>query len=317
MSRPQRTPTRGPVNTHKNARLSAWARREVARRRAAGEPVTAIARAFGVSRQTVYKWAARVQRGASGVDASSRPRRSPGRLPRHRRRQIARARAKRWSSPRIARHYQLALSTVVTHVRRLGLARLPRLAPPAPIVRYERDYPGELVHLDVKKLGRIGRVGHRIHGDRTTRVRGIGWEFLHVAIDDHSRVAYAELLADERGPTAAAFLARAVAWFAAHGVPVERVLTDNGSCYQSEGFATTALALGIGQRFTRPYRPQTNGKAERFIRTLLTEWAYARAYGHSTARTAALTPYLRFYNFHRAHTALSFLPPASRLPAAL
>jgi transposase InsO family protein len=283
----------------------------------AGEPVAAIARAFGVSRQTVYKWARRARHDATCTDGASRPRHSPRRLPRHRRRQIARARARRWSSPRIARHYQLPLSTVVTHVRRLGLARLPRLAPPTPVVRYERDYPGELVHLDVKKLGRIGRVGHRIHGDRRTRVRGIGWEFLHVAIDDHSRLAYAELLADEQGTTAAGFLARAVAWFAAHRITIERVLTDNGGCYQSLPFATTALALGIGQRFTRPYRPQTNGKAERFIRTLLTEWAYARAYGHSNARRAALAPYLTFYNFHRAHTALSFQPPAARLPVAL
>jgi transposase InsO family protein len=305
------------VNTHQNARLSAWARRELARRHAAGEPVTAIARALGVSRQTVYKWVQRARRDPTCADGASRPRRSPRRLPRHRRRQIARARARRWSSPRIARHYQLPLSTVVTHVRRLGLARLPRLAPPAPVVRYERAYPGELVHLDVKKLGRIGRVGHRIHGDRRTRARGVGWEYLHVAIDDHSRLAYAELLPDEQGPTAAHFLTRAVAWFAQRGIAVERVLTDNGGAYQSLPFATTALALGIGQRFTRPYRPQTNGKAERFIRTLLSEWAYARAYGHSPARRAALAPYLTFYNFHRAHSALSFHPPASRLPATL
>lgn len=305
------------MNTHKNARLSAWGRREVARRRAAGEPVAEIARAFGVSRQTVYKWVARTRgkTGAGAANASSRPRRSPQRLPRHRRRQIARARARRWSSPRIARHYQLPLSTVVTQVRRLGLARLPRLAPPAAVVRYERTYPGELVHLDVKKLGRIGRVGHRIHGDRRARVRGIGWEFLHVAIDDFSRLAYAELLPDEQAMTAAAFLTRATAWFAAHGIPVERVLTDNGGCYRSLPFAATALSLGIGQRFTRPYRPQTNGKAERFIRTLLNERAYARAYRHSNARCAALAPYLAFYNFRREHTALTFLPPASRLPA--
>ena len=142
--------------------------------------------------------------------------------------------------------------------------------------RYERAYPGELVHLDVKKLGKIGRIGHRIHGDRRARVRGIGWEFLHVAIDDHSRLAYAEVLANETGATAAGFLQRATAWFAALGIPVERVLTDNGSCYQSLAFATTALELGIGQRVTAPYRPQTNGKAERFIRTLLADWHYAR-----------------------------------------
>jgi transposase InsO family protein len=199
----------------------------------------------------------------------------------------------------------------------LGLARLARLAPPTPVIRYERPTPGELVHLDVKKLGKIGRVGHRIHGNRATRTRGIGWEFLHVAIDDHSRLSYAEILPDEQGPTTAAFLVRMTAWFAQHGIAVERVLTDNGACYRSLVFATTALELGIGQRFTRPYRPQTNGKAERFIRTLLTEWAYARAYARSRQRTDALDTYLHFYNFHRRHSALQHQPPASRLPASL
>lgn len=306
------------MNIHKNARLTVAGRAAVVARVAAGEPVSAIAAAVGVSRQTVYKWCARArQREAALHDRSSRPRRSPTRLPRHRRRQIHRARQRRWSSPRIAQHYQLPLSTVVTHVRRLGLARLARLAPPTPVVRYERPTPGELVHLDVKKLGKIGRVGHRIHGNRATRTRGIGWEFLHVAIDDHSRLSYAEILPDELGPTAAAFLVRMTAWFAQHGIPVERVLTDNGACYRSLAFATTALELGIGQRFTRPYRPQTNGKAERFIRTLLTEWAYARAYARSRQRTDALDTYLYFYNFHRRHSALQHQPPASRLPASL
>lgn len=324
MSRPQPTPTRGPVNIHNNARLTARGRQDVVRRVAAGEAVTAVADALNVSRQTVYKWVRRAAHGApvAGLhdalqDASSRPRHSPQRLARHRRRQIEKARARRWSSPRIAQHYGFPLSTVVTHVRRVGLARLPRLAPPEPVRRYERAYPGELVHLDVKKLGRIGRVGHRIHGDWQRRARGVGWEFLHVAIDDHSRTAYAELLPDELGATAAGFLARMTAWFAAHGIPVERILTDNGGCFRSLPFATTALGLGIGQRFTRPYRPQTNGKAERFIRTLLTEWAYARPYRHSNMRRAALAPYLRFYNFDRRHTALGFQPPASRLPATL
>jgi transposase InsO family protein len=306
------------VNIHKNARLTVAGRAAVVARVAAGESVSAIAAAVGISRQTVYKWCARArQRDATLQDRSSRPRRSPQRLARHRRRQIQRARQRRWSSPRIAQRYQLPLSTVVTHVRRLGLARLARLAPPTPVIRYERPTPGELVHLDVKKLGKIGRVGHRIHGNRATRTRGIGWEFLHVAIDDHSRLSYAEMLPDEQGPTAAAFLVRMTAWFAQHGIAVERVLTDNGACYRSLVFATTALELGIGQRFTRPYRPQTNGKAERFIRTLLTEWAYARAYARSRQRTDALDTYLHFYNFHRRHGALQHQPPASRLPASL
>ena len=303
---------------HPQARLTVAGRQLAVARVRTGVPVAQVAAALGVSRQTVYKWLRRAA-GASPewTDRSSRPRRSPTRLPRHRRRQIERARRRRWSTPRIAQHLPLPLSTVVTHVRRVGLARLPALAPPPLVRRYERAYPGELVHLDVKKLGRIGRVGHRIHGDRRTRVRGIGWEYVHVAIDDHSRLAYAEVLPDETGDTAAGFLQRATAWYATLGIPVERVLTDNGGCYRSLPFATTALALSIGQRFTAPYRPQTNGKAERFIRTLLVEWAYARPYRHSHERRRALAAALSYYTFERRHTALHFAPPASRLPARL
>jgi transposase InsO family protein len=305
------------VNIHSNARLTARGRERVVQRVHAGEAVSAVARAVGVSRQTVYKWCRRVADASGVADRSSRPRCSPTRLRRTTRRQIEKKRRKRWSSVRIAQWYGLPVSTVVTHVRRLGLNRLTRLEPPRPVVRYEKARPGELVHLDIKKLGKIGRVGHRMHGNRRTRRRGIGWEYLHVAIDDHSRLAYAEILADEQGDTAAAFLARAVAWYAAHGITVERVLTDNGSAYRSTVFAITALTLGISQRFTQPYRPQTNGKAERLIRTLLTEWAYANAYGRSHWRTRALDPYLVYYNFSRRHSALNYLPPASRLPAAL
>lgn len=309
------------MNIHQNARLTVAGRAAVVARVAAGVPVSQVAQGVGVSRQTVYKWCARVRQGgpegAVLTDRSSRPRRSPHRLARHRRRQIQRARTRRWSSVRIAQHYQLPLSTVVTHVRRLGLARLPRLAPPAPVVRYERATPGELVHLDIKQLGRIGRGGPRGADHRRRRPRRLGWEYLHVAIDDHSRLTYAEILPDAHGPAAAAFLVRMTTWFAQHGIAVERVLTDNGGCYQSLVFARTALELGIGQRFTRPYRPQTNGKAERLIRTLLTEWAYARPYAHSRHRATALDTYLRFYNFHRRHSALHHRPPASRLPASL
>ncbi len=158
------------------------------------------------------------------------------------------------------------------------------------MVRYE--HARELVHLDLKKRGRVGRVGHRVHGDRRLRKRGIGWEYVHVAIDDHSRLAYAGVLPDETGPTTAGFLRRAVAWCAAHGIVVQRLLTDNGGAYRSAPFAIAALDLGVSQRFTQHYRPQTNGKAERFITTLLTEWAYATAYGRSGWRTRALRPYL-------------------------
>lgn len=208
-------------------------------------------------------------------------------------------------------------STVVVEVRRIGLARLDRLEPPRPIVRYDRDYPGELVHLDIKKLGRIGQLGHRIHGDRRRRARGVGYEYTHVAIDDHSRLSDGEVLRDERGETTAGFLERAVAWYAEQGIAVERILTDNGGCYRSLVFAERAWELGISQRFTQPYRPQTNGKAERFIRTLLREWAYAHAYHHSRWRTAALARYLSFYNTVRPHGALNGQPPVARLLAFL
>lgn len=291
----------------------------VVQRVAAGVPVSTVAREAGVSRQTVYKWCRRAEAEALNAlhDRASTPHHSPQRLVRYRRRQIEKRRRQRWSSRRIAQYYSLPISTVVTEIRRLGLNRLSSLEPPRPVVRYERERPGELVHLDIKKLGKIGRVGHRIHGNRRTRVHGIGWEYTHTAIDDHSRLAYAEVLVDETAETTAGFLRRAVAWYAAHGIAVERLLTDNGSAYRSTHFATVALELGISQRFTQAYRPQTNGKAERFIRTLLTEWAYATAYGRSARRTSALPIYLTYYNFHRRHSALNDQPPASRLPVAL
>lgn len=298
------------MNTHKNARLTPYLRREACRRVAARVAVAQVARDLAVSRQTIYAWLKR----ADDVETrSSRPHRSPTRLKRRLRRQIRRHRRQRWSSRRIAQALGLPLSSVGRELRRLGLGRLPRAEPPRRIVRYERDRPGELVHLDVKKLGRIGVVGHRIHGDYTRRARGGGWEFVHVAIDDHTRLAYVEVLPDETAATALGFLTRAVAWYAALGIAVERVLTDNGSCYRGLPFAEGAIALGISQRFTRPYRPQTNGKAERFIRTLLTEWAYERAYGRSGWRTRALPHYLSFYNTERRHSALGNQTPAARL----
>ena len=304
------------MNIHKLARLTPFGRAVMVQRVAAGVPVSTVAREAGVSRQTVYKWCRRAEADAPDAlhDRASTPHHSPQRLVRYRRRQIEKRRRQRWSSRRIAQYYQLPISTVVTEIRRLGLTRLSSLEPPRPVVRYERERPGELVHLDIKKLGKIGRVGHRIHGNRRTRVTGIGWEYTHVAIDDHSRLAYSEVLADETAETTAGFVRRAVAWYAAQGIVVERLLTDNGPAYRSLHFATVALELGLSQRFTQPYRPQTNGKAERFIRTLLTEWAYATAYGRSARRTAALPIYLAYYNFERRHTALNDQPPASRLP---
>ena len=195
----------------------------------------------------------------------------------------------------------------------MGLNRLSRLEPKPPIIRYEHKAPGEMIHLDIKKLGRIDGVGHRIHGDRSRRKRGIGWEYLHVCVDDHSRLAYTQLLPDEKATTATCFLIRAADWLGRHGVRVRRVMTDNGSCYRSYLFNTAVQSLGARQMRTRPYTPRTNGKAERFIQTSIKEWAYERAYESSEERNERLGPWLDYYNQTRPHTALKYKPPISRL----
>ena len=307
------------MNSHKNARLAPAGRLQLIAAVEGGKPVAAVARGFALSARTVWKWVGRYRaEGEAGlVDRSSRPHRMARQLPRARRRQILRARRQRWSSLQIAQHFQLPLSTVVTVQRRLGLNRLSRLEPPRPVVRYEHARPGDLVHVDVKKLGRIGRVGHRIHGDRRTRVRGIGWEYVHVAVDDCSRVSYVEVLADERGDTTAAFLRRAILWFRLQQVRVRAILSDNGGNYRARLVAAVLRTYRIRHRWTRPYRPQTNGKAERFIRTLLHEWAYAEPFPSSARRTGALFGYLRFYNTARRHSALQFTTPAQRLAERL
>jgi transposase InsO family protein len=304
------------VNTHKNARLTFARRVELVRRAARpGSNQSHLARRFGVSRQTVRKWRARYALlGLAGlVDRSSRPHRSPRRLGRVRRRQVERRRRRRWSSLRIARDLHLPIATVVREQRRLGLNQLRRLDPPRPANRYEWPAAGDLLHLDIKKLVRIGRVGHRIHGDRRTKVRGIGWEFVHVAIDDATRLGYVEVLGGEDQPTTSAFLARALRHFARRGIRIARLLTDNGSAYRSRAFAAQVDATSITHRFTRPYTPRTNGKAERFIRTLLAEWAYAQAYRTSLARTLALPHYLGYYNAARPHMGIHGLTPLQKL----
>jgi transposase InsO family protein len=283
---------------------------------AAGVPVRVVAAETGLSGRTVRRWYARYQaEGPAGLlDRSSRPHRSPGQLRRSLRRQIVRRRQRGQSSLTIAQALGLPLSTVVVTQRRAGWARLPR-PPRPPIVRYERARPGELVHVDTKRLGRIARVGHRIHGDRRIRVRGIGWEVLHVAIDDATRLAYAEVREDEAGATVAGFVARAMTWFAAHDVHVERVMTDNAKAYLGHWFQRVVERLALRHLRTRPYTPRTNGKAERFIQTLLREWAYVRAYGTSARRRLALPRYLHYYNTQRRHTALGYQPPAARMAA--
>lgn len=303
------------MNVHKNAKLTPAGRALLVERVQAGESPGDVAAAMGVSVRTAYKWLKRWKReGESGLqDRSSRPRRSPRRLCRNRRRRIEQLRRKRWSTPRIARELKMPVSTVVAEVRRLGLNRLSKLEPPRPVIRYERDRPGELVHLDTKKLARIEAVGHRIHGDRARTKRGVGWEFLHVCVDDATRVSYCEVLPDEKGHTAAGFLHRAARWFEQQGVRIERVMTDNGSCYRSKVFRRALRKLRARHIRTRPYTPRTNGKAERFIRTAKELWAYARPYHHSRERTAALRLFLNFYNCSRPHGGIGGLTPQLRL----
>lgn len=303
---------------HKNAKLTPSGRALLVQRVLfENQSVREVSSALGVSRRTGYKWLARFRRqGWSGLqDRSSRPHRMPRRLDAKQVRQIERLRRRKLTGLEIAQVLRLAVSTVSLWLRRLGLGRLKVLEPRPPVVRYERKKPGELLHLDTKKLGRIHGVGHRIHGDRRARKRGVGWEFLHVCIDDATRVAYAEVLPDEKAVTATAFLERALAWFADHDVLVERVMTDNGSCYRSHRFRRAVEAAGARQIYTRPYRPQTNGKAERFIQTALRRWAYRRAYRSSLVRTRMLPAFLNRYNRRRPHRALGNSTPLSRLEA--
>jgi transposase InsO family protein len=304
------------MRVHRNARTTPKARALIVQRvETESWSVGETAEAFGVSERTVYKWRARHRsEGVAGLeDRRSVPRRMPARTAAGQEARIVALRGDRLTGLAIAQRLGVPRATVGAVLRRHGLGRLPALAPPEPVRRYERERPGELLHLDIKSLGRIGQVGHRIHGDRRTRIRGIGWEHVHVCVDDASRVAYVELLPTLGHVDAVGFLDRAVAWFAAHGVRAERVLTDNGSAYLSRAFAAACVRLGVQHKRTRPYRPRTNGKAERFIQTLLREWAYRRAYPTSARRRRALTPWLRYYNRKRPHTALNYRPPITRL----
>lgn len=308
------------VNSHRNARLGFAGRLCLVQRVVRDRwPQRVTAAAFGVSRFTVWKWVQRYTReGRDGLrDRSSRPHDSPRRLRAGLERRITQLRARRRSGPQIADALGLPLSTVGDVLRRLGLGRLPPLVPRPPIIRYEREAPGELLHIDAKKLGRIVVVGHRITGDRARsgpRSR-TGWEHLHVAIDDASRVAYAALFPDESTASAIAFLNEAVAWLGELGVPVQSVMTDNAWCYVQRRYTEALAAHGIRHLRTRPYTPRTNGKAERFIQTALREWAYAKSYRSSRARAGALAPFLRTYNTTRPHTAHGRRPPISRLSA--
>ena len=300
------------MRLHGNARLTPHGRDLMCRRvREQGWTVEEAADAAGCSQRTCYRWLRRFDAGESMHDRSSAPHTVPGRTPVSTESVIEQLRRLRWTSTRIAAELGLPTSTVCAVLARLGLNRLSRLEPPEPPNRYCRRHPGELIHIDIKKLGRFRIPGHRVTGRGQGRNHGVGWEYCHVAIDDTSRLAYVEILDNEQAPTCADFLRRAVAWFAAHGINVQRVMTDNGAGYKSHLHAATVAQLGLRHIRTRPHRPRTNGKAERFIQTMLREWAYAVAYSNDWHRRRALLPWLEYYNYQRPHGALGHKAPAT------
>jgi transposase InsO family protein len=276
----------------------------------------AVATAFGVDVKTVRKWVARyLGEGPEGLkDRSSRPHRLRKPTPKEIVEKVEVLRRQRWTGKQIAAELSISPATVSRTLRRLGLNRIAALEPAEPVRRYERNHPGELIHIDIKKLGRFERVGHRITGSpQQGKSRGAGWEFVHVCIDDASRLAFSQILPDEKKESAVAFLKAAVAYYKSLGVTVARVMTDNGSCYRSAAFRQACRDLGLRHIRTRPYTPKTNGKAERFIQTALREWAYAQAYPNSDRRAEELPIWLHRYNWHRPHGSLQSKPPISRL----
>jgi transposase InsO family protein len=306
------------MNIHKNARLTPLRREEMARCVLEGRLSKAVAaRTYGVTPKVVARWVGRFQaEGRAGMaDCSSRPKRSPRQTAATIADEIATLRRQRLTGKHIAKRTGVSAATVSRVLKRVGLSRLKDIEPAEPVRRYEREKPGEMIHIDIKKLGRFDRVGHRITGDRTgqSNSRGVGWEFVHVCIDDASRVAFSQVLPDERKESAIAFLKAAVAYYASLGITIERAMTDNGSCYRSKAFAKACRKLGLKHIRTKPYTPKTNGKAERFIQTALREWAYALAYPTSDHRAAELPAWLHQYNWHRPHHSLKSKTPISRL----
>ena len=307
------------MRLHGNAKTAPYTRELMVRRvLKQAEPVRDTAAAFGVSTTTLYKWLRRYREdGVAGLeDRSSRPHRSPRQTPAGVVHRILKLRRHRLTAWEISAQLSVPASTVSQWLRRQGVGRLRDLEPKPPVQRYERASPGEILHLDTKKLARIVRPGHRVHGDLARKSRGAGWEFAHVAVDDHSRVAYVQVMAKEDQYTCTEFLERAVAFFNAHGVSIQRVMTDNGGGYISKRFNSACRKHRIGHLYTRPYTPRTNGKAERFIRTLKERWAYYRSYRTSAHRTRALVPWLNHYNRHRPHAGIGKRPPMSRLQSS-
>nr|WP_272492749.1 IS481 family transposase [Bordetella pertussis] len=304
------------MNTHKHARLTFLRRLEMVQQLIAHQVcVPEAARAYGVTAPTVRKWLGRfLAQGQAGLaDASSRPTVSPRAIAPAKALAIVELRRKRLTQARIAQALGVSASTVSRVLARAGLSHLADLEPAEPVVRYEHQAPGDLLHIDIKKLGRIQRPGHRVTGNRRDTVEGAGWDFVFVAIDDHARVAFTDIHPDERFPSAVQFLKDAVAYYQRLGVTIQRLLTDNGSAFRSRAFAALCHELGIKHRFTRPYRPQTNGKAERFIQSALREWAYAHTYQNSQHRADAMKSWLHHYNWHRPHQGIGRAVPISRL----
>jgi transposase InsO family protein len=299
------------MDSHKNARSFPWSRALLIDRVAAGWSVAAAAEAIGLSARRGRDWVERGKRKESLHDRSSRPHRTRS-IEAWEQAVIVELRRERLTCRQIAQRVGRSASTVARVLSRAGLSRLCSLDPPAPAIRYERDTAGELLHIDVKKLGRIEGIGHRITGVRR-RSKGAGWEFVYVCVDDHSRASYVEMLEDERKQNAAEFLDRAVQWFRTHGVVAQSVMTDNAWIFKSRPFRLVCQQFGLRHLRTRPYTPRTNGKAERFIQTLLREWAYRFAYRSSAERLRWLTPYLHFYNRHRRHSSLGDQSPFLRL----
>ena len=306
------------MNTHTNARLTLQSR--VALVTALQDrrlTLKAAAAAFRVSETTVRKWALRFRtEGRAGLrDRSSRPHRSPRQTPPAQLAVVLSLRTQHYLPAfQIARSTGLSKATVSRLLRAHHLHRLRFLVPPPAVVRYQREHPGELIHFDIKKLGRFSRPGARMTGHPADYTQGAGYEFVHVAIDDATRLAFAQILPDESTQSALTFLRAALTYFRSLGIKAQRLMSDNGGCYRSRQFAATCRALGLRHVFTRPYTPRTNGKAERFIQTSLQEWAYARTYLNSSERAAHLKPWLHLYNWHRPHSALNLKPPISKLP---
>jgi len=303
------------MNIHKNARLTPRGRESAVVQALSGQTPEAVGLSVGVCPRTIRKWMKRyAEEGLAGLmDRSSRPHRLRQPTSQAVIAQIEALRRQRWCGSQIAVEVGVSPATVSRVLRRLGLNRLKALEPCEPVRRYEREGPGELIHIDIKKLGRFNRIGYRITGDQAIRSRGAGFEYVHVVIDDASRLAFTLIMPDEKAPSAIAVLQAAIAYYAGLGITVERIMTDNGGCYRSKAFIKECKRLGVKHIYTKPYTPKTNGKAERFIQTALREWAYAKAYNTSDQRAHELPIWLHRYNWHRPHASLDAKPPISRL----